>query len=65
MLIKLNKSVTLRHTSQTQLFLLYKKSPSLQKIATCFDLEGYHQAKVVPNITERQWVLILKEICFL
>jgi len=63
--MNLTKSVTLRHPSQTQLFLLYNKSLSLQKIATCFDLEGHHQAKVIPNITERKWVLILKEISFL
>jgi len=26
----------------------------LQQLATCFDLEGHHQAKVLQNIKERQ-----------
>ena len=36
--------------SQTQIFLLYKQCVSLQWSATCFDLEGHHQVKVVQNI---------------
>jgi len=45
-----------RKTSHTQLFSLQKQCLLLQDPPNCSDLEGQHEAKVVLNIKERQFL---------